>query len=396
MNDSQEPAMIRVLVVEDSPTARELLICILSSDPAIEIVGTAQTGEEALEAVEQTRPDVVTMDIHMPRMNGFDATRRIMETHPTPIVIVSGADDTSDTARAFRAIESGALAILQKPSGPGHPQHEQSSADLLLTVKLMSEVKVVRRWPRFRPVETVPAALASNAFQCRLAQTQIRLVAIGASTGGPPALQTILAGLPEDFPVPILIVQHIAAGFTVGLVEWLAHSSKLPVHLPTHGQLILSGHAYVAPDGLQMAITADGRIHLTSDEPENGLRPSVSYLFRSVAKAYGPSAVGVLLTGMGKDGAGELKLMKEQGALTIAQDQDSSVVHGMPGEAIRLGGASYVLSPEKIHLTLARLATHNRDTHQSTIADEQENASGMDGRSLEHILSGPNKTVVDL
>jgi two-component system chemotaxis response regulator CheB len=396
MNGGQERRMIRVLVVEDSPTARELLLCILSSDPAIEIVGTAQTGEEALEAVEQTRPDVVTMDIHMPRMNGFDATRRIMETHPTPIIIVSGTVDTTDTAKAFRAIESGALAILQKPAGPGHPQHEQSSADLLLTIKLMSEVKVVRRWPRSRPVETPPVALTSSEFHSRLAQAQIRLVAIGASTGGPPALQTILAGLPEDFAVPILIVQHIAAGFTAGLVEWLAQSSKLPVHLPTHGQLILPGHAYVAPDGLQMAITANGRIHLSSDEPENCLRPSVSYLFRSVAKAYGRSAVGVLLTGMGKDGAWELKLMKEQGALTIAQDQGSSVVHGMPGEAIRLGGASYVLPPEKIHLTLASLASHNRGTDQNATVAEQESARGMDGLSLEHSLSAPNKTVGDL
>jgi two-component system chemotaxis response regulator CheB len=388
--------MIRVLVVEDSPTARELLICILSSDPAIEIVGTAQTGEEALEEVERTRPDVVTMDIHMPRMSGFDATRRIMETHPTPIIIVSGTVDTTDTAKAFRAIESGALAILQKPAGPGHPQHEQSSADLLLTVKLMSEVKVVRRWPRFRSGEGLPAALTSSEFRRPLTQTQIRLVAIGASTGGPPALQTILAGLPEDFAVPIVIVQHIAAGFTVGLVEWLVRSSKLPVHLPTHGQHALPGHVYVAPDGSQMAMSEDGRIHLSADEPENGLRPSVSYLFRSVAKAYGPSAVGVLLTGMGKDGAWELKLMKEQGAVTIAQDRGSSVVHGMPGEAIGLGGASYVLPPERIHMTLASLAKHHRCTYQSAIADEQESARGMDGRSLEHNLSGPNKTVGDL
>jgi two-component system chemotaxis response regulator CheB len=388
--------MIRVLVVEDSPAVRELLVCILSSDADIEIVGTARTGEEALEEVERTRPDVITMDIHMPRMNGFDATRRIMETHPTPIVIVTGTTDTNDASKAFRAIESGALAILQKPWGPGHPQHQQSSADLLLTVKLMSEVKVVKRWSRMRPVETLPAALIASEFQCRLSETQIGLVAIGASTGGPPALQTILAGLPEDFAVPILIVQHIAAGFTVGLVEWLAQSSKLPVHLPTHGQLALPGHAYVAPDGLQMAMNEKGRIHLAADEPENGLRPSVSYLFRSVAKAYGRSAVGVLLTGMGKDGAWELKAMKEQGAITIAQDQGSSVVHGMPGEAIRLGGASYVLSPERIQMTLASLASHNRCPHRSPTADEPENARGMVGRSVELNLSVPNKTVGDL
>src|SRR3984893_6130981 len=148
--------MIRVLIVEDSPTVRELLVQILCSDPAIEVVGTAETGEEAIETVERTRPDIITMDVHMPRMNGFDATRRIMETHPTPIVIVSGTTDFTDTAKAFRAIESGALAVLQKPSGVGHPDHEQNILELIRTVKVMSEVKVVRRWPRNRSAESAP------------------------------------------------------------------------------------------------------------------------------------------------------------------------------------------------------------------------------------------------
>src|SRR5262245_34692681 len=145
--------MIRVLVVEDSPTVRDLLLHILSSDPAIEIAGTAETGEEALEAVKTLRPDVITMDVHMPRMNGFDATRRIMETRPTPIVIVSGTTDVGDRNKAFRAIEAGALALLQKPFGLGHPDYEYNAAELLRNVKLMSEVRVVRRWPRLRPTE---------------------------------------------------------------------------------------------------------------------------------------------------------------------------------------------------------------------------------------------------
>jgi len=379
--------MIRVLVVEDSPTVRELLICILSSDPDIAVVGTAETGEEALEAVERIRPDLVTMDVHMPKMNGYDATRRIMETRPTPIVIVSGTGDATDTTKAFRAIESGALAILQKPSGMGHPSHEQMSGDLLRTVRLMSEVKVVRRWPRYRPVEALPATPVSSEFQIRPVHSQIRLIAMGASTGGPPVLQAILAGLPREFPVPVLIVQHIAAGFSQGLVEWLAQSSKLPVLLPTHSQLVVPGCVYVAPDGLQMAVSADGRIQLRADKPENGLRPSVSHLFRSVAKAYGPSAVGVLLTGMGKDGALELKLMKEQGAVTIAQDRDTSVVHGMPGEAITLGGASYVLPPEKIRMALASLATPSPINYQRAMANGQENPTGIDCLSPAHDLS---------
>ncbi len=380
--------MIRVLVVEDSPTVREFLLQILGSDLAIEVVGTAETGEEALEAVARTKPDVITMDVHMPKMNGLDATRRIMETHPTPIVIVSGAADATDTTKVFRAIESGALAVLRKPSGVGHPEHEQSTADLLRTVKLMSEVKVVRRWPRYRPGEVVPETSFCTEIRLQPAHTQPRIVAIGASTGGPPILQMILAGLPKDFPVPVLIVQHIASGFTQGFVEWLAQSSTLPVQSPTHGQPVLPGCVYVAPDGLHMAVGADGSVQLRTDEAENGLRPSVSHLFRSVAKAYGGSAIGVLLTGMGKDGAWELKLMKEQGAVTIAQDRDTSVVHGMPGEAIRLGGATYVLAREKICLALTSLVTKTLGSNEREIENGQDGAAEIDRRSLRRDLSG--------
>jgi two-component system chemotaxis response regulator CheB len=347
--------MVRVVVVEDSPVVRELLLYILGSDPEIEIVATAGTGEAALQAVERTRPDVITMDVHMPKMNGLDATRIIMQTHPTPIVIVSGAFDVVETAGVFRAIEAGALAVLPRPFGIGHPEHERSAADLVRTVKLMSEVKVVRRWSHSPPGEPLPAASLSAKTQCQSRRTEIRLVAIGASTGGPPVLRMILSGLPKDFPLPVLIVQHIASGFTQGFVDWLAQSSNLPVQLPVHGQQLVPGRVYVAPDGFHMTVGINGRVLLNTGEPENGLRPSVSSLFRSVAKVYGQSAIGVLLTGMGKDGALELKLMKEQGAVTIAQDKDTSVVHGMPGEAIRLGGATYVLPSEKISMTLTSL-----------------------------------------
>jgi two-component system chemotaxis response regulator CheB len=349
--------MIRVLVVEDSATVREFLLQILRSDPEIEVVGTAETGEEALEAVGRTRPDVITMDVHMPKMNGFDATRRIMETHPTPIVIVSGTVDMADAAEAFRAIEAGALAVLQRPYGVGHSAHQKTAAELVRTVRLMSEVKVIRRWPRSRPVEIPPDASVCTEFRQQAAQTHVSLVAVGASTGGPPVLRTILAALPRDFSVPVLIVQHIAPGFTQGFADWLAQSSSLPVQIPVHGQPVLPGQVYLAPDGFHMAVGPQGQIHLNKDEPENGLRPSVSHLFRSVAHAYGSRAVGVLLTGMGKDGAWELKLMKEQGAVTIAQDRDTSVVHGMPGEAIRVGGATYVLAPEGIRMALTSLVS---------------------------------------
>ena len=344
--------MIKVLVVEDSPVVREFLVHILGSDPGIRVVGTAHDGEEALEAIARQRPDVITMDVHMPKMNGLDATRRIMETCPTPIVVVSGSTDPAEVATTFEAMEAGALAVLRRPAGIGHPDHEATARELVQTVKLMSEVKVVRRWPR------APRDSIARPAQPRLerAPGHCRIVAIGASTGGPPVLQTILSQLPSDFPAPILVVQHMAAGFVRGFIEWLAHSSRLPIHLAAHAAQILPGHVYVAADELQMKVERGGRIALTREPPENGLRPSVSFLFRSVAEVYGGDAVAGLLSGMGRDGADELKLLKDKGAVTFAQDKDSSVVHGMPGEAIKLDAASFVLPPEKIAATLASLA----------------------------------------
>ncbi|MBI2946982.1 MAG: chemotaxis protein CheB, partial [Verrucomicrobia bacterium] len=196
--------------------------------------------------------------------------------------------------------------------------------------------------PEARPAESKPATAGVN------------LIGMGASTGGPPVLQTILASLPKDFSAPILIVQHIARGFLPGLTEWLNQTGGLQIHVASYGTCPLPGHVYLAPDDFHMGISASGRILLTREEPENGLRPAVSYLFRSLAEVCGPSALGVLLTGMGKDGAAELKLMRDQGAITIAQDRESSVVHGMPGEAIQLGAAAYVLPPEGIAGALVR------------------------------------------
>ncbi len=349
--------MIKVLVVEDSAVVREFLVEILGSDPGIEVIGTANDGEEAVEAVLRTRPDVITMDIHMPKLDGLEATRRIMETHPTPIVIVSGSTDPHEVATTFRAMEAGALAVLRRPAGIGHPDHEATARDLVQTVRLMSEVKVVRRWPRMRPETSVPRP---SELGLTRAPAKVRVIAIGASTGGPPVLQTILAGLPKDFPSPVLIVQHMATGFIRGFIEWLAQTSTLPVHIATHGETMLPGHVYVAPDEFQMKVEHGGTIALARDEPKNGLRPSVSCLFRSVAAVYGAEAVAGLLTGMGRDGAEELKLLRDKGAVTFAQDKDSSVVHGMPGEAIRLEAATLVLPPEKIAAALTSLANRRK------------------------------------
>jgi two-component system chemotaxis response regulator CheB len=349
--------LIKVLIAEDSPVVREFLVYILSSDPDIRVVGTANNGEEAIEAVKRYRPDVITMDIHMPKMDGLEATRRIMEVAPTPIVIVSGSTDPRENMTTFRAMQAGALAALCRPAGIGHADYEATAKELVQTVKLMSEVKVVRRWPQARREPVVPPAV--RAMRPMTGETaRVKVIAMGASTGGPPVLQTILAMLPEDLPVPVLIVQHMATGFITTFAEWLAQTSSLPVHVAMHGERLAPGQVYVAPDEFQMKVADGGTIVLAKDMPENGLRPSVSYLFRSLAQVYGAGAVAGLLTGMGRDGAEELRLLKEKGAITFAQDKESSVVHGMPGEAIRLDAATYILAPDKIAAVLAGLANN--------------------------------------
>jgi len=347
--------MIRALVVEDSPVIREFLVHVLASDPEIEVVGTAGDGEEAIREVQRKNPDVITMDINMPKVDGFRATRQIMETNPTPIVIVTGSWDTKEIATTFRAMEAGALAVVPRPLGLGHPDHHASAQELIRRVKLMSEVKVVRRWggPARRAEPPAPSPQVDRIPVGRDAQVEI--VAIGASTGGPVVVQRILSLLSESFPVPIVIVQHMAAGFVQGFVEWLGETTGYRVRVACQGEPLEPGRAHVAPDGFHMGVTKRGRLLLAAEAPENGLRPSVSYLFRSVADVYGKRAAAVLLTGMGKDGAEELKRLKDGGAITFAQDEASSVVFGMPGEAIRLGGASYVLSPDGVASALRRL-----------------------------------------
>jgi two-component system, chemotaxis family, protein-glutamate methylesterase/glutaminase len=291
----------------------------------------------------------------MPHMNGFDATREIMSVLPTPIVIVSGSTVTSEAATTFQAIEAGALAVVGKPPGIDHPDHAATARELLRMVKLMSEVKVVRRWGIH---QREPTAVATSPAEISFSSTEIKLVAIGASTGGPVVVRSILETLPSGFRAPVLIVQHIAVGFVGGFAEWLAQTSKLQVHIADHGMRPLRGHAYLAPDGVHMGVDSSGRIALTKSEPENGLCPSVSHLFRSVASVFGKNACGVLLTGMGRDGARELKQIKDRGGVTIAQDKESSVVHGMPGEAISLGAATQILSADKIGAALTTIVNH--------------------------------------
>jgi two-component system chemotaxis response regulator CheB len=335
--------VINVLIVDDSTVARMMLTHILEADPALRVIGAVDNGEAAVEFVQRHLPDVILMDVQMPKMDGFEATRRIMETRPAPIVVCSAAVQPDSVAAMFRVIEAGALTCVEKPVGHDHPEFSAMADKLRHTVKLMSEVKVVRRWRR-----SGTARVASVPARPRPAGRGIHMVGIGASTGGPQVLQHILATLPKDFAAPILVVQHIATGFLPGLAEWLNQTTAFRVQIGAYGMRPLPGHVYLAPDDFHMGIAASGHLRLTKEAPENALRPAVSYLFRSLAEVFGSAAVGVLLTGMGTDGAAELKYMHAKGAVTIAQDRDTSIVYGMPGEAVRLGGVTYVLPCGKI------------------------------------------------
>lgn len=349
-----EHEKIKVLIVEDSPSVQDLLIYIFNNDPDIEVIGTALTGKRALKFLEHQKPDIITMDMDMPEMNGLEATRIIMQTDPVPILIVTASWSPSDVSLTLEATEAGALAMMEKPRGIGHPDHLRMATELIKTVKLMSKVKVVKRWARARR-EPKTVKLPPSVLKPELIKAEIKLVAIGASTGGPPTLQKILSLIPKNLPVPILIVQHIADGFLKGFVEWLNDTTNQSVHIAANNENPKQGNVYLAPNGFQMGVTKSGKLVLKKNGPEYNLCPSVSYLFRSVAEVYKENAIGVLLTGMGKDGAFELKMMRDNGAITIAQDEKSSVIFGMPGEAVKLGAAKYILSPEQIAGTIEQI-----------------------------------------
>jgi two-component system chemotaxis response regulator CheB len=347
--------MTRVLVVDDSPTVQDLLIHIFESDPEIEIAGVAADGEEAVRMAQLKKPDVITMDLQMPNVDGFEATRTIMQTCPTPIVIVSGSDDPAEVNASFRAIQAGALVMVKRPPGVGHPEHLEHAIALIRMVKTMAEVKVVRRWPRDGEKRR---AVAPAAAAPKKSSQERSLVLLGASTGGPAALRDILAQLPANFRLPIVIVQHMSAGFVQGLAEWLSATTGFAVSVANHGESLIGGRAYVVPDGCQPAITRDLHIALLAGPPEHGMRPAVSHLFRMTHADVRANTVAVLLTGMGKDGAAELKQLKDDGAITIVQDRASSAVYGMPGEAILLDAAMLILEPVKIGKTLYAISTN--------------------------------------
>ncbi|MGE0714512.1 MAG: chemotaxis protein CheB [Alphaproteobacteria bacterium] len=346
---------IRVALVEDSPTARALVAGVIAGQPDMQLVGSAGDGVDGVALVRALEPDVVLMDANLPVLDGFLATRRIMEECPTRIVMVTASLDPADVRISMRGLEAGALAVIRKPSGPDSADHEISVRHLVETIRLMSEVSVVRRRPARDPRAVVPPAVTDAPCGPR------RVVVMGTSTGGPRVLAQILRALPADFAAPICIVQHIAEGFLPGLVGWLREEAALSVAIAEDGCRPLPGAVYFAPDGRQLGFGAGGALRLSPCAAGDAFCPSVSHLFRSAAAVWGRTAVGVLLTGMGRDGVEGLSELRAAGAETIAQDPASCTVDGMPGAAIASGSAMRVLQPEAIATELRRLVAHGRE-----------------------------------
>lgn len=337
---------LRVLVVEDSLTVRMHLCELLAADPAVELVGSAEDGKQAIELCLALRPDVISLDMMMPVMTGLAATEYIMAYCPTPILVVSSSVNRGELFRTYEALAAGALDVIEKP----RPDQLGWGEHYIAMLKLVARIKVVThlRGRRSPAPATPPAA--------PIPQRGLRLIAVGASTGGPRALVDVLGALAADFPLPLLVVIHIAEPFGTAFVDWLDDHCALDVRLARHGQPLPARGVVLAAPGLHLELR--GRQLVCERGPERySCRPSVDVLFESVARECGGAAAAVLLTGMGQDGARGMLAVRNSGGLTIAQDEASSVVYGMPREAALLNAAQRILPLAEIGPALAALAS---------------------------------------
>jgi len=351
---------IRILVVEDSLTVRRYLCEILSGDPEVIVVGEAEDGKKAIELCRELNPNVVTMDMMLPVMSGLAATEYIMAHCPTPILIVSASTNRGELFKTYEALSAGAVDVLEKPSS------DESSGvwaqRFLSTVKLVSRIRVITH-PRARLEAFGRSSREQRSLPCPAAAScRHQVVAVGASTGGPGAIVEVLRALPPEFPLPLLLVLHIGEPFGVAFAEWLDGQSPRRVAFARDGELFASatGRVVMAPPNHHLVVR-DGRFRLTRDAERYSCRPSVDVLFESVAREFGSGAAACLLTGMGRDGAAGLLEIRTAGGFTIAQDEATSVVYGMPREAVLLGAAERVLPLREIGPVLALLAGPNQE-----------------------------------
>jgi len=331
------------MIVEDSLVVSEFLRHIIEQDTRLRVVAVARSGEEALAQLPTVRPDVISLDIRLPGMNGFDFTKRAMSSVPTPIVVVSSDVENDELKISMNALRAGALAVVQKPVGLSHEDYEALASSLCTKLLIMSQVRVIRQ--RYGGPEL---ALPLQPPLIKRRPGPIRAIGMVASTGGPSAVVKVLSDLDTNCP-PILLVQHITPGFVSGFVNWLNDVvGTVQVVEAGQGMLPEPGHVYVAPADRHLTCREGGIIHLTDGSTVSGQKPSGSVLFSSMARIYAEQSLGIILTGMGEDGAAGLREMHGKGAFTIAEDESTAVVYGMPGAAVRMGAASEVLPLEKI------------------------------------------------
>ena len=335
--------MIRVLIVEDSVVIAQLLSSLLNRTQDIEVVGIAKNGEQAVKMTEELKPSLITMDINLPRMNGYEATKRIMAYHPTPILVVTSNSYVQETKMAFNAIYYGALDMMEKGNLTDTQTQEEFASQFIEKVRLLSSIKVIHhpigRLDHFRPKKlTLPSQNDLKTF----------VVGIASSTGGPQIVHMILKNLPSHFNFAVMLVQHIGPDFTEGFAEWLKYGTKKKVRIARSGEELLPGNVYISPSHHHMLLSKEGHILLNNKPPYKGHRPSANLLFSSLAENAAGKSLGVILSGMGADGLDGLKEMKKKNAAIIAQDEKSCVVFGMPKACIDEGIVSSVVPGENI------------------------------------------------
>lgn len=314
---------------------QKILVDLLQSDSQISVIGTARDGKEALSKIANLHPDVVTLDIEMPRMNGLTTVRKIMETNPLPVVMISALAQR-EAQLTLKALEFGAVDYVPKPSGPISLNMNTVKNELISKVKTAASANIRQVKP-----------LTAEAVSPPKAQSSGRIISIAASTGGPAAVAYVLRNIPENTP-PILVVQHMQKGMTKLFAEGLNQECKIKVKEAEEGDVVQEGLALIAPGGFHMVVTKGGKINLATDPPVNYVRPSADVLMKSVAKTYSAKNIGVILTGMGVDGAKGIETIKKKGGVTIAQDKKTCAVFGMPYAAIKTGCVDFVTPLESI------------------------------------------------
>ncbi len=353
---------IKVLIIDGCSDSREVLVKVLEADSDISVIGTTDSGEQALDFLAKHKPDIVTTDIKLPGMDGLETTSKIMKSYPLPIVVITSMEGLKDRQATLRSLSAGAMTVLAKPRPAEHAEFDKDARSIVNMVKELSEVKIMTRQRSSSTNDTHSTDISQRV--AKLSKSNLigttRIIAIGASTGGPAALKSILAQLPSTWPLPIVVAQHIVPGFAEALVSFLDQSCQLAVQLVSDNATIQPGNVYIIPTEGKPKIGRRGKLQISEIEDTDNSSRSIDDMFDAISEAYGDTAIGILLTGMGKDGAAGLARMRVKGAMTIAQDEESSIVFGMPGEAVKLGAAEYLLSPHEIvDLLLSHAKTLN-------------------------------------